>query len=44
MTGFAVAEKALKSSRIKSFQLIGADKIFKTLCGNVFEINGPRDI
>ena len=28
----------------KYVQLICADKIFKTVCGNVFEINSSQDI
>ena len=31
-------------SKLNSVQLICEDKIFKTVCGNLFKINDSRDI
>ena len=49
ISGFSVVKKAQSPwkkcfLKKKSVQLICADKIFKTLCGNFLKINGPRDI
>ena len=49
ISGFSVVKKAPSPwkkcfSKRKSVQLICADKIFKTMCGNFFKINGSQDI
>ena len=49
ISGFSVVKKAPSPwkkcfSKRKSVQLICADKIFKTVCGNFLKINGSRDI
>ena len=48
VSGFAFVEKAptlkKKFLKEKSFQLICADKIFKTVGGNIFKTNQSRDI
>ena len=41
----AVVKKALSPSfKKKPFQLICTDRTYKTVCGNVFKINGSPDI
>ena len=49
ISGFVIAKTAPTLSKTiflkkKIIQLICADMIFQTLCGNFFEINGSRDI
>ena len=49
ISGFSVVKKAPSPwkkcfSKRQSVQLICADKIFKTVCGNFLKINGSRDI
>ena len=53
ISGFSVVKKAPspwkkcfsgKKKKKKSVQLICADGIFKTVCGNFFEINGSQVI
>ena len=49
ISGFSVVKKAPSLEKNvfrkkKSVQPICADKIFKTVCGNLFKINGSRDI
>ena len=49
ISGISVVKKAPSPrkkcfSKIKSVQLICAEAIFKTMCGNLFKIKGSRDI
>ena len=49
ISGLLVVKKAPSTwkknfSKQKYGQLICADKIFKTVCGNFFKINGSQDI
>ena len=53
ISGFSAVKKApspwkkcflKKKKKKKSVEFICADRIFKTVCGNFFKINGSRDI
>ena len=48
ISGFVVAKKAasLRKKKIEKqfFKIICADMVFKTVCGNVFKINGSQGI
>ena len=48
ISSFAIGKKTSRSLKKtlfekKSFELICADTIFKTMCGTFFEVNGSRD-